>query len=58
VGASAAGSPDGTRSGERAPKAWGKSERPEWYIGKFMDGTLTQAQVASLSVCLRTYELR
>lgn len=46
------------RTGERTPKAWGKNERPEWYIGRFMDGSITQAQVASLSVCLRTYELR
>lgn len=38
-------------------KSWGKNESPEWYIGKFMDGSVTPAQVASLSVCLRTYEL-
>lgn len=40
-----------------AKPSWGKNESPEWYIGKFMDGTITQQQVASLSVCLRTYEL-
>lgn len=49
---------DGAKTSERTPKAWGKNERPEWYIGRFMDGSITQAQVASLSVCLRTYELR
>lgn len=41
-----------------ARPSWGKNESPEWYIGRFMDGTITQQQVASLSVCLRTYELQ
>lgn len=36
----------------------GKNESPEWYIARFMDGTISQQQVASLSVCLRTYELQ
>ncbi|CEQ39622.1 SPOSA6832_01157, partial [Sporobolomyces salmonicolor] len=50
--------PTTPRAGERTPTTRGKNERPEWYIGKFMDGTITQQQVASLSVCLRTYELQ
>jgi cytokinesis protein len=50
--------PKTPRANERTPVGRGKNERPEWYIGKFMDGTITQQQVASLSVCLRTYELQ
>ena len=46
----------GDRSSMRP--SWGKNESPEWYIARFMDGTITQQQVASLSVCLRTYELQ
>ncbi|KAL8279166.1 hypothetical protein RQP46_008422 [Phenoliferia psychrophenolica] len=47
-----------TRAPERTPnKTTAKNENPEWYIGRFMDGTVTAANVASLSVCLRTYEL-
>ncbi|KPV74991.1 uncharacterized protein RHOBADRAFT_7544, partial [Rhodotorula graminis WP1] len=34
------------------------NESPEWYIGRFMNGSITQQQVASLGVCLRTYELK
>jgi len=50
--------PTTPRASERTPVGRGKNERPEWYIGKFMEGTITQQQVASLSVCLRTYELQ
>ncbi|KAK4699038.1 V-type H+-transporting ATPase subunit D, partial [Phenoliferia sp. Uapishka_3] len=43
---------------ERTPnKSRAKNESPEWYVARFMDGTVTPADVASLSVCLRTYEL-
>lgn len=46
------------RAAERTPnKARAKNESPEWYVARFMDGTITAANVASLSVCLRTYEL-
>ena len=38
-------------------KARGKNEKPEWYVQKFLDGTISQSNVASLSVSLRTYEL-
>lgn len=34
-----------------------QSESPEWYIARFMDGSITKKEVASLSVCLRTYHL-
>lgn len=52
------GTPSGAGDRSSAKPSWGKNESPEWYIGKFMDGTVTQQQVASLSVCLRTYELK
>lgn len=52
------GGRDQSRAGERTPnKLRAKNESPEWYIARFMDGTVTAANVASLSVCLRTYEL-
>jgi cytokinesis protein len=35
----------------------GKTESPEWYLTKFMDGTIQPAIVSSLTVGLRTYEI-
>lgn len=42
---------------DRMPKQRTKNESAEWYVARFMDGTVTVANVASLAVCLRTYEL-
>lgn len=33
----------------------GKDETPQWYISRFMNSTITTANVASLGVSLRTY---
>lgn len=35
----------------------GKTESPEWYLTKFMDGSIQPAIVSSLTVGLRTYEI-
>ena len=57
IGASGRGTPQVIRTVEKSGKGWGKSESPQWYIQKFMHDNYNQAHVASLSVCLRTYEL-
>ncbi len=33
-------------------------ESPQWYIQKFMDGTITPKQASGLNVCLRSKEMR
>lgn len=61
IGGGGGGSVASGSVGDRASTAgpsWGKNESPEWYIGRFMNGSITQQQVASLGVCLRTYELK
>lgn len=35
----------------------GMTENPEWYVGKFMDSSITKEDVTGLSVCLRTYSI-
>jgi len=35
----------------------GKTETPEWYLQKILNQTITPADVGSLTVALRTYEM-
>lgn len=41
-----------------AESGTGKNEPPEWYIGRFVDGTITLKNVESLTVTLRTYDIK
>jgi hypothetical protein len=45
------------KSGDDTYKGRGKKEKPEYYLSKFLDGTITVKLVASLNVGLRTYEI-
>lgn len=57
VGTSIGGGGGEPRERLGAIKARGKNESPEWYVQKFLDGSISQSNIASLSVSLRTYEL-